>query len=331
MKVLCTGGAGYVGSACLRYLLAQGHDAVAFDNLAEGNAAAVPDGRLIVGDLLDAAAVRAALQRTRPDAVLHFAAVASVPESLKDPALYWRVNLVGTQTLLDAVAEAGVRRVVFSSTAATYAFTDEMPLVEHSPQRPATPYGTSKLAAEHLIRDYGRAMNIGTVSFRYFNASGADLDGDNGEDRRCESHLIPLAIGAALGHRPPLTIFGRDLPTRDGTCVRDYVHVLDLAQAHMLAMQQVEPGEQRMYNLGTGTGTTVLEVVHAAARVVGRDVPHTFAPKRPGDPDVLIAGADAARRELSWKPGHSGIDTILRTAFRWHTSHPRGYSTAAAS
>jgi UDP-glucose 4-epimerase len=326
MRILVIGGAGYVGSACLRWLLSHGHDPAAFDNLSEGNAAAVPDGRLIVGDILNPQAIDDAMDATRPDAVMHFAAAASVPESIRDPDFYYRLNVGGTKNVLDAMRRHGVRRIVFSSTAATYGLQDRMPLVEDSPLVPVVPYGRTKLAAEWLIRDYARAYGIGCVLLRYFNASGADPDGRYGEARHHETHLVPLILYVPLGLREKLTIFGRDFPTPDGTCVRDYIHTDDLAQAHQLAVEQVLPGQERIYNLGSGTGVTVLEVLRACERAVGRPIPHEFSDPRPGDPAILIASPERAIRELGWRPRYTSIDQIVQTAWRWHHAHPRGYA-----
>ena len=245
MKILLTGGAGYVGSACLRWLLNHGHDPIAYDNLDEGNAAAVPDAadRLIVGDIADTDRLTEVLAiNDGIEAVMHFAALASVPDSISDPEAYYRVNVVGTKSVLDAMRAAGVRKILFSSTAATYGFHGEMPLREDSLQTPETPYGTTKLAAEWLIKDYARAYDLGYTLLRYFNAAGADPDGDFGEDRRHEAHLIPLIFQAAVGRRPKIMIYGDDYPTPDGTCMRDYVHTADLAQAHQLAVESLETG-----------------------------------------------------------------------------------------
>lgn len=325
MKVFVTGGAGYVGSACLRWLVRHGHTALAYDNLCEGNPAAVDGARLIIGDLEDRAKLSQTIGEFRPDAVMHFAAVASVPESIKDPESYYRINVQGTKNLLDAMLEHKVLRIVFSSTAATYGFTAEMPLRETSAQVPEVPYGRSKLAAEWLIRDYCRAYNVGYTIFRYFNASGADPDGKHGESRKHESHLIPLALSVATGVREKLLVFGGDYPTRDGTCVRDYVHTADLGSAHQLAVESLQPGMQRVYNLGSGVGTTVKEVLHACESVVGKPINHEIVARRPGDPAVLIASDEAIRKDLSWKPAFD-IHQIASTAWKWHQSHPHGYA-----
>lgn len=330
MKILCTGGAGYVGSACLRWLLKHGHDPVAYDNLSAGNAASVPQGRLVVGDILDAEALTQAMADHGTEAVMHFAALASVPDSISDPESYWRVNVLGTRTVLDAMIACGVKRIIFSSTAATYAFTDQMPLTESSLQAPQVPYGTTKLAAEWLIADYARAYHLGYTHLRYFNASGADPDGRYGESRPTESHLIPLALYVALGRREKLKIFGGDYDTRDGTCVRDYVHTDDLAQAHQLAVESLQPGMGRAFNIGSGIGTTVREVHSACEKAVGRAIPFQIVDRRPGDPGTLIASPARLERELGWKPRFTHIDEIVQTAWRWHAAHPQGYASVAA-
>ncbi len=328
MRILLTGGAGYVGSACLRWLLKHGHDVVAYDNLLQGNASAVPDSRLIVGDVSDLNLLTKSLRSHRIEAVMHFAAMAAVPDSINDPESYYRINVVGTKNVLDAMGAAGVDRIVMSSTAATYSFAAKMPLNEDSPQIPEVPYGTTKLAAEWMLKDYAKAYGLGYVIFRYFNASGADLDGLHGECRKSESHLIPLIFSAAIGRRKEFLIYGNDYETADGTCVRDYVHVADLAQAHELAAELVKPGEGRVYNLGTGCGVSVLEVLRASEQVVGRPITHRFVDRRSGDPTALVASSERAKRELGWQPAHSDIGQIVASAWRWHSRHPMGYTDA---
>jgi UDP-glucose 4-epimerase len=327
MKVLLTGGAGYVGSACLRWLLAHGHDPIAFDNMLEGNEAAVPEAgkRLVVGDINDTAHLTETLRSRGIDALMHFAALASVPDSIADPEGYYRANVVGTKSVLDAMRASGVSRILFSSTAATYGFFSEMPLREDSPQAPETPYGSTKLAAEWMIKEYARAYNMSYAILRYFNASGADPDGEHGEDRRHEAHLIPLIFAVAVGRRPKAMIYGSDWPTRDGSCVRDYVHTADLAQAHQLAMEALGPGVGLVYNLASGTGATVLEVLRACEKVIGKPIAHEFADRRPGDPATLIASPEKIIAELGWKPKYSEIGEIVRTAWEWHRKHPGGY------
>ncbi|WP_145088006.1 UDP-glucose 4-epimerase GalE [Anatilimnocola aggregata] len=325
MRILLTGGAGYVGSACLRRLMKNGHDPIAFDNLAEGNAEAVPQDRLVVGDLDDREHLTDLLCTGEFEAVMHFAAVASVPESIHDPDTYYRVNVQGTKNVLDAMRRANLKRLIVSSTAATFSFAAAMPLDEDSPQKPEVPYGTTKLAAEWMIKDYSRAYGLGYAIFRYFNASGADLDGQHGESRRHESHLIPLIFAAALGKRPAISVFGTDYDTPDGTCVRDYVHVDDIAQAHERAMQQISEGQGRSYNLGSGTGATVLQVLKACEKVFGGPIPHQLVARRPGDPGTLIASPRRAIEELGWKLTCSDLETIVSSAWRWHSAHPNGY------
>ena len=328
MWVLCTGGAGYVGSACLRYLLQQGHEAIAYDNLSEGRREAVPDPdqRLIVGDLADRSALVAAMADHKIEAVMHFAAVASVPNSIRDPASYWQHNVVGTKNVLDAMLETGVDKLIFSSTAATYAFSGKMPLTEDSLQEPVTPYGSTKLAGERMIEEYRQAYGLGYTIMRYFNASGADPDGNFGEDRGQESHLIPLVLYAAIGRRDKVLVFGDDWETRDGTCIRDYVHVWDIAQAHVLAMQSQQPSTGRNYNIGSSEGNTVLEVIRACEEVHGSKVRFEHAPRRAGDPAVLIASAQRLRDELSWSPRYASMRDIVATAHQWHMRYPGGYA-----
>ncbi len=327
MKILCTGGAGYVGGACLRWLLRNGHDPIAFDNLSVGHTAAVPDPdkRLVRGDIADRDALTAAMTEHNIEGVMHFAASASVPESIEDPDLYYRQNVIGTKNVLDAMLQCGIKRLVFSSTAATYAFTDKMPLTEESEQQPQVPYGTTKLAAEWMIRDYRKAYGIGFAIMRYFNACGADADGQFGEDRDHETHLIPLALQAAVGRRDHLKIYGHDYPTPDGTCVRDYIHNDDLAQAHQLALEVLKPGDERVYNLGSGTGVSVAEVLAACEKVVGQPINQQRVDRRPGDPAVLVATPKKISAELGWKPQYTQIEQIVETAWRWHHAYPNGY------
>lgn len=327
MRILLTGGAGYVGSACLRWLIKNGHEPVAYDNLSEGNAAAVPGERLVVGDLENREAIAEALRSHGAEAVMHFAAVASVPDSIADPDTYWKVNVVGTKNVLDAMRDCGVRTLLFSSTAATYSFDNPMPLTEDAALVPQVPYGTTKLAAERLIADYARAYEMGYTFLRYFNASGADPDGEYGEDRRSESHLIPLILYAATGRRDKVLVFGGDWDTRDGSCVRDFVHTDDLAQAHQLAIESLEPGMGRVYNVGNGAGHTVLEVLRACEEAVGRSVPHEIVERRPGDPGVLVASPERLKSELGWQPRHDDIRDIASTAWQWTNRYPKGYAS----
>ncbi len=327
MRVLCTGGAGYVGSACLRWLLAHGHDAIAFDNLSEGNLAAVPEGRLIIGDIEDYESLLDAMKTHQVDAVMHFAAAASVPDSIVDPEFYYRSNVIGTKNVLDAMRAAGVQRILLSSTAATYAFNNQMPLQEDSLLQPVVPYGTTKLTAEQMIKEYAKAYGIGYTILRYFNASGADIDGQYGEDRNKESHLIPLILYAAQGKTEKINIYGGDWNTPDGTCIRDFVHTADLGQAHLLAVEAIVPGEGEVYNLGSGKGATVMEVLKNCEKIVGSPIPHSIEERRPGDPGILIASSDKIKQKLGWEPQYSGIETIVKSAWKWHSSHPEGYKS----
>ena len=331
MKVLLTGGAGYVGSACLRWLLSHGHDPVAYDKLTDGNAAAVSQGRLFVGDILDGELLRRVMTDEKIEAVMHFAALASVPESIQHPNRYWRLNVTGTKSLLDAMRDVGIARLLFSSTAATYSFDTSMPLREDSPQLPQVSYGRTKLAAEWIIKDYARAYGISYTILRYFNAAGADPDGQFGEDRRHESHLIPLILYSALGRRKKVLIYGDDWNTRDGSCVRDFVHTDDLAQAHQRALEHLQPGSCSTYNVGTGTGVTVREVLQACEAVVARPIPHEIVGRRPGDPAVLIASSEKLIAELGWSPRFADIGQIVETAWRWHNRYKNGYRDKVGS
>jgi UDP-glucose 4-epimerase len=325
MRILVVGGAGYIGSHAVRHLLASGHEVWAYDNLVFGHEAAVPDGRLIRGTLEDLAGLEAALRRLEIEAVMHFAAFASVPESVADPAKYYRNNIVGSINLLDAMRAAGVVRLVFSSTAAVYGIPESMPITETAPTRPINPYGFTKLAIENALADYARAYGLGTAVLRYFNASGAAEDATIGEDHTPETHLIPLILQVALGQRSQITIYGNDYPTPDGTCVRDYIHVEDLADAHLKVLERIEPGRSLVYNVGTGVGVSVREVIEAVRTVTGHPIPVVEAPRRAGDPPVLVASAEAARRELGWKPRFTDIRSIVGSAWAWHSAHPQGY------
>ncbi|MCH7724901.1 MAG: UDP-glucose 4-epimerase GalE [Planctomycetes bacterium] len=318
MKMLLTGGAGYVGSACLRWLIRNGHEPFAFDNLSLGNAWSVPSDRLIVGDILDFDGLSRALREYDIEGVIHFAALAVVPESVADPASYWQTNVVGTKTLLDAMRSVGVRKIVFSSTCAVYGENHESPLTETMACNPCHPYGSTKMAVEQMIREFSAAYGIGHTSLRYFNVAGADSDGRFGECRRHETHLIPLILAVANGKREKLVVFGTDFPTPDGTCVRDYIHTEDLSYAHQLAMEQLDTGQANVFNVGTGVGASVLEVLHAAEEVAGFEIPHELADRRPGDPPALFANAEKIRAELNWQPKYTNIRDIVETAWNWH-------------
>jgi UDP-glucose 4-epimerase len=326
MRILVTGGAGYVGSHCLRRLLAAGHDCVVYDNVSRGHREAVPAGLLIEGDLTDEAKLTALLKDRRTDAVMHFAALALVGESVEKPELYYHNNVLGSFHLLEAMRQAGVRKIVFSSTTAIYGTPEKMPIAETTPQQPINPYGFSKLVVERMLDDYAAAHGFGFAALRYFNAAGASADGSIGEDHTPESHLIPIVLQVALGQRPSISIFGNDYPTPDGTCVRDYVHVDDLAAAHLAALERLQPGKAIKVNLGTGRGYSVLEVIEACRRITGHAISAVTAPRRAGDPPELVADSRLARQVLDWTPQYATIESIVETAWRWHQAHPRGYA-----
>ena len=327
MKVLVTGGAGYIGSHAVRELIEAGHDVTVLDDLSKGHRPAVhPRARLVQGDLGDAAALDRALAGA--GGVVHFAGLLSVADSVGDPASYYRVNVVKGLALLDGMARAAVPLIVFSSSCATYGMPVSTPMTEDHPQHPINPYGATKLAFERALADYARAGGPRAVALRYFNAAGCHPDGSLGEDHRPEEHIIPRAIGAAFGGADGLRIYGDDYDTPDGTCVRDYVHVQDLARAHVAALRPA-PAPFRAYNLGTGRGHSVREVIDSVARVTGRDVPAEVGPRRVGDPPVLVAAAERARTELGFAPQWQDLDGIVETAVRWTRNHPRGYGAAA--
>lgn len=319
--VLVTGGAGYVGSHCCKAFAKAGWSVVAFDNLSRGWRDAVKWGPLYEGDVADGANVAAAFAQYRPDVVAHFAAFAYVGESVQRPEIYYRNNSFGTLVLLEEMRRAEIDKLIFSSTCATYGIPRSIPIDEGHPQLPINPYGWSKFIIERMIEDFGAAHGLSSVILRYFNAAGCDPDGDIGERHDPETHVIPLAIAAAFGQGGPFNINGTEFNTRDGTAVRDYVHVSDLALAHVAAAEKLvlEPGVHT-YNLGTGVGTTVAELVDAVSRVVGKKLPCKSGPPRPGDPPTLVAAADKARRELGWVPKHSSIERIIETAVAWTRS-----------
>jgi UDP-arabinose 4-epimerase len=319
LRIFVTGGAGYVGSHCCKRFAAEGWEVVVYDNLSRGWRDMVRWGPLVEGDILDGAALRAALRAARPDLVAHFAAFAYVGESVERPGMYYRNNLVGSLTLLDAMRAEGVDRLLFSSTCATYG-TPKAPLIDEShPQAPINPYGWSKLLVERALADHAAAHGLRYAALRYFNAAGADPDGEIGERHDPEPHVIPLAIRGALADDYVFTINGDDFETRDGSAVRDYVHVADLADAHARAARRLAEGAPSdAFNLGVGVGVTVRELVDAVERATGRTIPRRVGPRRPGDPAALVADAGKARRALGWTPVRSGIDEIVETASRWH-------------
>jgi UDP-glucose-4-epimerase GalE len=325
MNILVTGGAGYVGSHAVRLLEQSGHEVRVFDNLVYGHRGAVRQERLIEGDLLDGATVERVLKEHAIDAVMHFAAYAYVGESVTDPAKYYRNNVLGTLSLMEAMRAAGVTRIVFSSTCATYGVPEVVPIRETTPQKPINPYGFTKLVIEQALADYTRAYGWGYAALRYFNASGAAADGQIGEDHDPETHLIPLVLDVALGKRPHILIFGGQFDTPDGSCIRDYIHVDDLATAHLAALERLGPGVELKLNLGTGQGSSVKEVIEVCRKVTGHPIPAIITDPRPGDPPVLVADAALARQQLGWEARHRNIETIVRSAWAWHKAHPDGY------
>ena len=315
--VFVTGGGGYVGSHCAKAFAEAGWTVVTYDNFSRGHRDLVKWGEAIEGDILDRAALDAALARVKPDAVAHFAAFAYVGESMASPETYYRNNVLGTMTLLDAMIAARVGQMVFSSSCATYGISNDL-ITEDTPQAPINPYGETKLICEKMIRDYGLAHGLRSVALRYFNAAGCDPEGETGERHDPEPHVIPLAIRGAMDGTFTFNIFGSDYDTPDGTCVRDYIHVSDLADAHKRALDYLaDGGASDVFNLGTGRGYSVLELADAVGRVAGKPVPRVMADRRPGDPPRLVASADKAKRILGWVPERSDLDTILKTAWAW--------------
>jgi len=329
-RYLVTGGAGFVGSHLVAALLDRGDDVVVLDNLSTGHRQAVlPGARLIVGDLDDAALIHSALADGRWDAVFHFAALSIVGDSMREPFRYIADNVVTGVRLIDACVRHGVPKFVLSSTAALFGSTRSAPIDETTPFDPESPYGESKAMLERALYWADRVHGLRSACLRYFNAAGADPDGRLGEDHTPESHLIPLVIDAALGRRPEVAVFGTDYSTADGTCIRDYVHVADLADAHLRVLPRLDAGSVR-YNLGNGRGHSVKEVIAAVERVGGRPVPARIAPRRAGDPAILVAASDAVRCEIGWQPRFSDIDAIVRTAWLWREAHSEGYRTEGA-
>jgi UDP-glucose 4-epimerase len=324
MKLIVTGGAGYIGSIVAAQLLEDGHEVVVLDNLKQGHRDAVPQSaRLIEADLLDREALVPTLGEGF-DAVLHFAALALVGESVSHPERYYRTNVGGTLNLLEAMVSAGISRLVFSSTCAVYGQPDEIPILETAPTRPTSPYGASKLAVDGMIGDFCRAHGLGAISLRYFNVAGASRG--LGEDHDPETHLIPNVLSAALGVKPCVEIYGTDYPTPDGTAIRDYIHIEDLSDAHLLALDAIRAGEHRIFNLGNGSGFSVREVIAAAEAVTGIEIPMIEAARRPGDPPTLVAGGTRVRSELGWEPRKPDLAEMVRDAWAFAQAHPAGYS-----
>jgi UDP-glucose 4-epimerase len=346
-KILVTGGAGYIGSFATRLLLQEGYEPVVLDNLSKGHRQAVGEAKFIKADLLDRPQLESIFQQNGFDAVMHFAALASVADSIEDPASYYQTNVTGSINLLEAMLACGVKKIIYSSSAAVYGNPEETPITESHPKNPINPYGETKLAVEQILEGASEAHGLGYVSLRYFNAAGASEDGTLGEDHSPETHLIPRILLAALGHIPQVEIFGTDYPTPDGTCIRDYIHILDLARAHILALEALfvptdgsptqqsrlpvkggcgPPGEARVYNLGSERGYSVREVIAATEEITGKNIPALEAPRRPGDPPVLLASSDRAKEELGWQPKMSSLKKIIQSAWKWHKEHPRGFA-----
>ena len=318
-NILVTGGAGYVGSHTCKALADSGYNPIAYDSLERGRHEAVRWGPLEKGDILDRRRLKEVFERYRPSAVMHFAAYAYVGESVLDPGKYYRNNVAGGLTLLEAMRDSGLDLMIFSSSCSIYGHPEKLPISEDHPRKPISPYGATKLMFESILSDFEAAHGIRAISLRYFNAAGADPGIGLGEDHDPETHLIPLAVDAAMGRRPCLEIYGTDYPTPDGTAVRDYLHVTDIAQAHLLALDYLrEGGSKRAFNLGTGRGHSVLEVIRSLERITGKKVPTMDRPRRPGDPAVLVADAGRAVNDLNWRPEYSELETILETAWRWH-------------
>ncbi len=329
MRILVTGGAGYVGSHCLRGLCEAGHSVTVYDDLIHGGHRAAVDRRsmLIVADLADAARLDKCLADGRFDAVMHFAASAEVGESVREPLNYYRNNFVNTIGLLEAMRRHRVRKFVFSSTCAVYGVPPAVPIMEDMPKDPINPYGRTKLAIEWALKDSAAAWGLGATALRYFNAAGAASDGSIGEDHKPESHLIPRVLQVALGHAESIKVFGDDYPTRDGTCVRDYVHVEDLADVHLRAVESQVEGRFAGYNVGTGVGVSVNELISAARGVTGHRIPAEIAPRREGDPPQLYANASKIAAEMGWKARYTDIRQTLESAWKWHRSHPKGFAS----
>ncbi len=330
MNVLVVGGAGYIGSHVVRALSHRGHRVVVLDNLSTGFRQAVTAGELIVGEMSDGKLVEQILGDHQIDSVMHFAACALVGESVADPAKYYRNNVLATIELLDAMRRSNVKKIVFSSTCATYGIPRSIPISELENQAPVNPYGFTKLVIEKALDDYAVAYDFGFAALRYFNAAGAAVRGDIGEHHDPETHLIPIVLQVALGQRPQVTIFGDDWPTEDQTCIRDYIHVEDLAEAHLLAMEKIRPGAGIQLNLGTGKGFSVRQVIDACQQVTGREIAVQIGPRRAGDPPELVADARQAKSVLGWEPRYIDVQPIIETAWNWHRHHPKGYDTVAS-
>ena len=327
MRVLVTGGAGYIGSVTTLELINQGYEVVVFDNLSYGHKQAIPkQAKFIKGDLLDRSGIRSALSREKIEAVVHFAGFIAVGESVKEPLKYVKNNIFGGFNLLDSMMELGINKIIFSSSAAVYGNPDKVPIKEEDKLKPTSPYGETKLIFEKFLSWCDAAYGIRSISLRYFNAAGADIENDLGEDHDPETHLIPLILKTALGQRKNIQIYGTDYDTPDGTCIRDYVHIKDLAAAHVLALKYLKKdGMSSFYNVGSSKGYSVKEVIDISRKITSREIKVVESPRREGDPASLVASSEKIQRELGFKFKHSGLENIIKTAWEWHSKHPQGY------
>ncbi len=325
-NILVVGGAGYIGSYMCKYLAKHGYNPVVLDNLASGHREAVKWGPLIVGNMSDKVLLKQIFEKYKIQAVMHFAAFCYVGESVIEPAKYYINNVANTLILIEMMIENNVSKIIFSSSCATYGEPIEVPITEQHPQNPINPYGRSKLMVEQILSDFNKAYGLEYISLRYFNAAGADPDGELGEDHEPETHIIPLTLQTALGQLDAISVLGNDYSTKDGTCIRDYIHINDLAQAHFLALERLLGGfPGGLYNLGNGNGYSVNEVIKAASYVTGKTIPLKNVKRRPGDPAVLIGSSEKARKELGWQPRFAELHAIIETAWKWHKAHPNGY------
>lgn len=326
MRITVIGGAGYIGSHAVKLLVERGHTVTAFDNMSNGHHNAVhPKAKLVVGDVGNTYALIDTFKKDQTEAVMHFAASAYVGESVQDPRKYYRNNVSNTISMLDAMNACGIKKLVFSSTCATYGVPERVPMTEDLPQNPISPYGASKLMVERILLDTAAAEGLGFAAPRYFNVAGSALDGTIGEDHKPESHLIPLVLFAALGKIPHIEVFGTDYATPDGTCIRDYIHVWDLVTAHLVLLENLQPGKGRFFNLGVGRGYSVNEIIESCRRVTKREIKVKYGQRRPGDPPALFAAPDKIRNELGWSAEITDLDTIVGSAWNWFQKHPNGY------
>jgi UDP-glucose 4-epimerase len=327
MNICVIGGAGYIGSHAVKLLVQKGHQVTCIDNLSNGHRAAVdPNAAFFVADLANTFQIINIFQKQKVEAVMHFAASAYVGESVADPRKYYRNNVSNTVSMLDAMHAANIKKLVFSSTCATYGIPEKMPMTEDMPQRPINPYGDSKLMVEHILKDVAKAEGLAFAAPRYFNVAGCAPDGSIGEDHKPETHIIPVLLNVVLGKKDHMDLYGTDYPTKDGTCVRDYIHVWDLVEAHLALLEALQPGKGLFYNLGVGRGYSNREIIDAVQRVTGKQIPIKEAPRRPGDPPELYALPAKIEKELGWKARFTNLDEIVRTAWTWFQKNPHGYA-----